>query len=159
MKQLPMKPRYGGAVRLEESFYPVLVRDYGAALHEAAAEAVSDREAGRRTLFLAVCGGKWWDGRSLSAILGELESVGPAESSGRIILFNHAVSGALRQPARKGKARCLQVPYFPDPFRPAGEADAFFETALAGYLKKEGTERWDLSGRRKAPWRSRGSSA
>ena len=166
--KLPMKPRYGEAVRLKESFYPVIVRDYGDGLAEAAEASAAGREDGRRTLLLAVCGGKWWDGPELAGILKKLQdavSASPAArpnrmtaDGGLVLLFNHAVWGALRQPARMGQARILQAPYFPDPFHPDQRAETFYAALMAGYLKEERKRRWDLFTGRKIPWWNRGSS-
>ena len=166
--KLPMKPRYGKAVRLSESRYPFVVKDYGAELLEAARAAASNREAGGKTVLLAVCGGKWWDGPELAGImekLREMNAAQPAErlarqQDGVLFLFNHAVSGALRGPSLRDRTRFRQAPYFPDPFHPDQKAESFYEAVMADYLKEEGRKgRWDLFTERRIPWRSRGSSA
>ncbi len=136
--KLPMKPRYGGAVRLEGSTYPYVVKDYGTELPRAAADADAGREAGRRTVLLAVCGGKWWDEGSLSGIQELLLPVCRGISADDLLLlFNHVVPGAVRQPAWQRKVRFCQAPYFPDPFHLDGEAEAFYMALTAGFLREE----------------------
>ncbi len=154
---LPMKPRYGGAVRLDECDYPVVLQDCGT---DAAAAAEI-----RPSAILAVCGGKWWDEPCLSELLerlGAAEREFPAgqEAAEPAILINHMVPGALRRPREWRGSRSLQVPEFPDPFHPDERASSFYESVMSGYLREEERKRrWRIFGRGSAPRGSRGSSA
>lgn len=111
---LPVKPRYGKAVRLLPCAYPVVVRDYGRNWEEAA-------EAGKGVFFLTA-GGKWWEQRTGEEVISCLENKG--RYSGMTIIYNHVVPGAVGKAAEA--YRCFRAPEFPDPFCQTQQTDSFY---------------------------------
>ncbi len=140
---VPMKPRYGEAVRMREHRYGIVVRDYGSDW-KAAGEAVSDRT---RFILILVTGGKWWQQEQgllvrrklaaflrASACLGSEASLGSETLSGPanlMIIFNQAIPGAAGRRWMKGQDRddsvCLKAPCFLNPFRLTEESMQFYE--------------------------------
>ncbi len=139
---IPMKPRYGRSVRLKDWDYPVVVRDYGTELEEMA----RDRESGEISRAILVCGGKWWDWRRAEEAAARL-------GTDVVLLYSHAVSGAVRRMEGRKESPCFRVPEFADPFHPDAEADAFYRAVTAGWLTEAG--RGKQSGRAGGHWKAR----
>ncbi len=148
---LPMKPRYGEAVRLKACSYPVVVRDYGAERETFEADGGPERF----TAVWRICGGKWWDRFPMG------EKAAPNE----FFLYNHALPGAVRQePGPQRKVRSYRTPEFADPFHPGSEGDSFYERITGSFWKpagqKKGGAAWDIFRKRKSGQPgSRGSRA
>lgn len=131
----PMKPRYGQAVSLRSSSYPLIVRDYGTDMKAV----LSDETAGQLTAVWLVRGGKWWErGVRIPEALSARKDF--------CVLQNQTVPGMTGY--RKGageQTRCYRTPVFADPFQPGEDAASFYGEILSR------TEA--LSGREDSPGR------
>ncbi len=138
---LPMKPRYGEAVRLKAGSYPIVVRDYGAEWETFEADGGPERF----TAVWRILGGKWWD----------RFPQGEKTAANEFFLYNHALPGALRQEQTPGiRARSYRTPEFADPFHPGSEGNSFYER-ITGEMgrqsgRKKGNGAWDIFRKRKS---------
>lgn len=126
---LPVKPRYGKALRLSSCTYPVVVRDYGENWEEAA-----EIEEGA---FFLIAGGKWWEQGNGEEAISCLEKKGG--HSGMTIIYNHVVPGAVRKTAEI--YRCLRAPEFSDPFCQTQQTDSFYSMLTENLLPQWKTDK------------------
>ena len=142
---IPVKPRYGKAVRLRSCRYPVIIRDYGNDWREAG----MDEECWR--LFL-VTGGKWWEQENGIRVTDRLKkdqlSADQLETgllkAGRklCVIYNHVIPGAVKKQKRKdepeGTGMCFRAPVFPNPFQLTETAVSFYEALTENEIEDSG---------------------
>lgn len=124
---IPMKPRYGKAVRLRSCHYPVIVRDYGNDWKEAG----MDEEC--QGLFL-VTGGKWWEQENGIRVKERLET-----DRKMCVIYNRVIPGVVKKQKGKGEnegnVMCFRASVFPDPFQPTEAAVSFYEALTENWIK------------------------
>lgn len=124
---IPVKPRYGKAVRLRPCRYPVIIRDYGNDWKEAG----MDEDC--QGLFL-VTGGKWWEQENGIRVKERLETDRKV-----CVIYNQVLPGVVKKQKGKGeheeKKMCFRAPVFPDPFRPTETAVSFYEALTEHWIK------------------------
>ena len=127
---LPVKPRYGKAIRLTPCTYPVVVRDYGS-------DWKSGAEREEAAAFFLVAGGKWWEQKKGTEVMDWLEETDriPPVS----VIYNHAVRGAVRKSAER--FHCFRAPEFPDPFCQTQQTDSFYSMLTETMLPLSKTEK------------------
>ena len=153
---IPVRPRYGQAVRLKPHGFPAVVRDYGTHVREAAQDGAAD-------LFVLVYGGRWWDWRP--------EGLDPRPlAMKKLVLCREAVnagSGRIRRPEGTQHWRWYRVPEFSDPFLPDRKARELYRllwqempgTGKQIPAKERGGSLWDFFGNLRQQKSDRGSSA
>lgn len=119
IKNIMMKPWYGETVRLQESSYQIIVRDYGTEWDNLSCQEDVD-------MILLIHGGKWWDiadgDRALNVFVG---------SSKLMVLYNHTLPGMpLPTPKQVLRNRCVRMPWFANPLVPGAKAEAAMEAVL-----------------------------
>ncbi len=136
--KLPLKPRYGEAVRFRDAAYPLIVRDYGTELEQAAADAA----AGELSAVLLVRDGKWWSGGPGGSVrfadaAARGEAMERLASAGNLyVLYNRTLPGTVRLPEgpRKEGVPCYRLPFYENPFKPDRGAEACFRAVTGKFL-------------------------
>lgn len=130
IQNIMLKPAYGGAVRLKEHPYQVIVRDYGTDLEAMAC-------ANDIHLRILVHGGKWWDMADGEQAVSALK-----HCPGLVVLYNHTLPELnIKAPEHADCMRCYFVPCFCDPFLPGIVVTRFWDAAVGPVLpgRKRGT--------------------
>lgn len=112
---LPMKPRYGKAIRLKPCSYPIIIRDYGNDWRQAAEEE-------SLSAYFLTAGGKWWEQDSGAVIPDRLKE--KIKILNVTIIYNRMVRGAVKKLPES--CSCFRAPYFSDPFQATEETDSFY---------------------------------
>ena len=149
VNRIPMKPYYGESVCLKPVSYPVVIRDYGI-------EWKTVREAEDIRALWLVHGGKWWEQEAGARAMGQLN-----QCQGFGVVYNRVISGMKPDPPQGiDRSRCLQAPYFGDPWKPGQQEKAFFENLayMAGVFrhKAKAGEKREKGQKRQAGWKRRG---
>ena len=149
VNRIPMKPYYGESVCLKPVSYPVVIRDYGI-------EWKTVREAEDIRALWLVHGGKWWEQEAGVRAMGQLN-----QCQGFGVVYNRVISGMKPDPPQGiDRSRCLQAPYFGDPWKPGQQEKAFFENLayMAGVFrhKAKAGEKSEKGQKRQAGWKRRG---
>lgn len=118
--RVQVRPYYGESVKMPAPYFPVTVKDVGAAWKE---EKILLKDA---DFLVLVCGGKIWEiDRTICAVKKLDGIIKP------VLFFNHGTEKAIRTlPAELRKFRSFSLPFFPDPFEKNAAADACFNAIL-----------------------------
>lgn len=139
MDGVNLRPFYGEAVHMPNSYFPMIIKDIGTAWKE-------DRSLVRDTeLLVLVCGGKWWELDSTILAVEKLSG-----RSRMLLLFNHGAYQVCQAlPGELQSFHALWLPFFPDPFKKDEAADACFRELISNGTG--GTE-WKKKRKRKGFW-------
>ncbi|MEY8354446.1 serine/threonine-protein kinase [Lachnospiraceae bacterium 54-53] len=129
------RPYYGPGVRLKEPPFKVRILDYGKDMDRALKESAD--------AVVLVCDSSPWSRKE--AFEAACRTV-----KGRVpygIAYNHTAGGTrIRLPDGADPARCLKVPYYPDPFKESDEIREFYDNLLAETLENKSMRKRIMAG-------------
>ncbi|MCI8453448.1 MAG: serine/threonine protein kinase [Lachnospiraceae bacterium] len=116
---LKLRPYYGRSVQMPYRYFPTIVKDTGAFWQQGNILPKAD-------YYVLLCGGKWWETEN------SLKAARFFRTRGRVILlFNHTPENfLLKLPEDLRGLSCLRLPFFPNPLKKDGQADACFEKLI-----------------------------